>query len=122
MIQQESELEVTDNSGAKKVKCIKVLGGSKRRYAYVGDVVVAAVQEAQPNSNVKKGDVVKVVIVRSSFYIRRKDGSKIRFEKNSCVLIDNNNNPKATRIFGSVPREVREKGFVKICSLAPEVI
>lgn len=122
MIQQESELEVADNTGAKRVKCFKVLGGSKRRYAHVGDVIVCSVKEAAPNSSVKKGDVVKAVIVRTSKYISRRDGSKIRFDGNDCVIIDDKLNPKGTRIFGPVAREVREKGFLKITSLAPEVI
>lgn len=122
MIQQESELEVADNSGAKRVKCFKVLGGSKRRYAHVGDIVVASVQDAHPDGSVKKGDVVKVCIVRTKSYIKRKDGTKLRFDKNSCVLIDDKKNPKGTRIFGPVAREVRDKEFLKICSLAPEVI
>lgn len=122
MIQQESELHVADNTGAKRVKCIKVLGGSKRRYAGVGHVVVASVQDAEPNSPVKKGDVVKAVIVRTKNYIRRPDGSLLRFDENSCVIIDDKQNPKGTRIFGPVPREVRDEGFLKISSLAPEVI
>lgn len=121
MIQQESQLKVADNSGAKRVKCFKVLGGSKRRYAHVGDVIICAVQEAEPEGSVKKGDVVRAVIVRTKSYIRREDGSMLRFDANSCVLIDEKNNPVGTRIFGSVPREVRGK-FVKIASLAPEVI
>lgn len=122
MIQQESELDVADNTGAKRVKCFKVLCGSKRRYAGVGDIVVCSVQEADPKASVKKGDVVKAVIVRTKNYIRRKDGSKLRFYDNSCVLIDEKKNPKGTRIFGPVAREVRDQGFVKIGSLAPEVI
>lgn len=122
MIQQETELEVADNSGAKRVKCFKVLGGSKRRYAHVGDIVVASVKDAHPDGSVKKGDVVKVVIVRTKSYIRRKDGTKIRFDTNSCVLIDDKKNPRGTRIFGPVAREVRDKDFLKISSLAPEVI
>lgn len=122
MIQQESDLEVADNTGAKRVKCFKVLGGSKRRYAGVGDVIVCSVQEATPNASVKKGDVVKCVIVRTKSQVRRKDGSTLRFYDNSCVIIDEKNNPKGTRIFGPVAREIREGGFVKITSLAPEVI
>lgn len=122
MIQQESELEVADNSGAKRVKCFKVLGGSKRRYAHVGDIVVASVQDALPEGGVKKGDVVKVVIVRTKAYIKRKDGTKLRFDTNSCVLIDDKLNPKGSRVFGPVAREVRDRGFLKISSLAPEVI
>lgn len=122
MIQQESELEVADNSGAKRVKCFKVLGGSKRRYAHVGDIVVASVQDALPDGAVKKGDVVKVVIIRTKSYIKRKDGTKIRFDTNSCVLIDDKKNPRGTRVFGPVAREVRDREFLKISSLAPEVI
>ncbi|MBA3957925.1 MAG: 50S ribosomal protein L14 [Parachlamydiaceae bacterium] len=122
MIQQETELEVADNSGAKRVKCFKVLGGSKRRYAHVGDIIVCSVKDAIPEGSVKKGDVVKAVIVRTKRYIRRKDGSKLRFDTNSCVLIDDKNNPRGTRVFGPVAREVREKDFLKIASLAPEVI
>ncbi len=122
MIQQETDLQVADNTGAKRVKCFKVLGGSKRRYARVGDIVVCSVQDADPKSQVKKGSVVKAVIVRSKAQIRRKDGSKLRFYDNSCVIIDDKKNPKGTRIFGPVPREVRENGYIKICSLAPEVI
>ena len=122
MIQQETELEVADNSGAKRVKCFKVLRGTRRRYAYVGDIVVCSVKEADPKSNVEKGSVIKAVIVRTKSYIRRKDGSMIRFYDNSCVIIDDKQNPKGTRIFGPVAREVRDRGFVKISSLAPEVI
>lgn len=122
MIQQETELEVADNSGAKRVKCFKVLGGSKRRYAHVGDIIVCSVKDATPEGGVKKGDVVKAVIVRTKKYIRRKDGSKLRFDTNSCVLIDDKNNPRGTRVFGPVAREVREREFLKIASLAPEVI
>lgn len=122
MIQQESELEVADNSGAKRVKCFKVLRGTRRRYARVGDVVVCSVKEVDPKGSVKKGDVIKAVIVRSKSYIRRKDGSMIRFYDNSCVIIDDKQNPKGTRIFGPIAREVRDRGFIKISSLAPEVI
>ena len=122
MIQQESNLEVADNSGAKKVRCFKVLGGSRRRYAGVGDIIICAVKEADPQGSVKKGEVVRAVIVRTKSYIRRPDGSMIRFYDNSCVIIDDKNNPKGTRIFGPVAREVRDEGFVKISSLAPEVI
>jgi len=122
MIQQESELEVADNTGAKRVKCFKVLGGSKRRYAAIGDVIICSVKEADPKGVVKKGDVVRAVIVRTKSYIRRADGSYLRFYDNSCVIIDDKLNPKGTRIFGPVAREVREGGFVKISSLAPEVI
>lgn len=123
MIQQESELLVADNSGAKRVKCIKVLGGSRRRYAQVGDIIVASVQSADPTSPIKKGSLVKAVIVRTTDYIKRPDGSVIRFDTNACVIIDEKTkNPKGTRIFGPVAREVRDREFLKICSLAPEVI
>ena len=122
MIQQETELEVADNSGAKRVKCFKVLGGSKRRYAGIGDIIVCSVRDATPDGSVKKGDVVKAVIVRTKKYIRRKDGTKLRFDTNSCVLIDDKNNPRGTRVFGPVAREVKERDFLKIASLAPEVI
>jgi len=122
MLQQESEMIVADNTGAKRVRIIKVLRGSKRRYAHVGDVVVCSVKAASPDGNVKKGDVVKCVIVRSKKYIKRQDGSKLRFDTNSCVIIDDKLNPKGTRIFGPVAREVRDRGFLKIASLAPEVI
>jgi large subunit ribosomal protein L14 len=122
MIQQETQLKVADNSGAKRVKCIKVRGGTRRRYAKVGDVIVCSVQEAEPEGQAKKGDVVRAVIVRSKSYIKRKDGTKLRFDTNSCVLIDDKNNPRGTRIFGPVAREVRERDFLKIASLAPEVI
>ncbi len=122
MIQQESELLVADNSGAKKVKCFKVLGGSKRRYAGVGDIVVASVQEAEPNGSIKKGEVVKAVIVRTKYYIKRPDGTKLRFDTNACVLIDDKRNPRGSRVFGPVARELRDKNYLKIVSLAPEVI
>ncbi|MCH9621258.1 MAG: 50S ribosomal protein L14 [Chlamydiia bacterium] len=123
MIQQESELEVADNTGAKKVKCIKVLRGSKRRYAGVGDLIVCSVKETQPNSNLKKGTVVRAVVVRTKKQIRRNDGSYLKFYVNSCVILDEKlENPRGTRIFGPVARELRERGFGKIISLAPEVI
>lgn len=122
MIQQESQLEVADNTGAKKVKCFKVIGGSKRRYASAGDVIICSVREAEPGSSFKKGDVVKAVVVRTRRYIKRTDGSWLRFDSNSCVIIDDKGNPKGTRIFGPVSREVREHGYIKISSLAPEVI
>lgn len=122
MIQQESELKVADNTGAKKVKCIKVLGGTGRRYAKVGDIVVCSVKEADPNAAVKKGTVVKGVIIRTKRAIVRKDGSKLNYYDNSLVIIDDKKNPRGTRIFGPVSREVRDAGFVKIASLAPEVI
>jgi large subunit ribosomal protein L14 len=122
MIQQESELDVADNTGAKRVRCFKVLKGSKRRYANVGDIIVCSVKEADPRGLVKAGDVVRAVIVRTKSYIRRADGSILRFFDNSCVILDDKDNPRGTRIFGPVAREVREVGFVKISSLAPEVI
>jgi large subunit ribosomal protein L14 len=122
MIQQETQLKVADNSGAKRVKCIKVKGGTRRRYAGVGDVIVCSVKEADPEGQVKKGDVVRAVIVRTKSYIKRKDGTKLRFDTNSCVLVDDKNNPRGTRIFGPVAREVRDRDFLKIASLAPEVI
>ena len=122
MIQQETELDVADNSGAKRVRCFKVLRGSKRRYAGVGDVIVCSVKEADPKGLVKKGEVVKAVVVRTRSYIRRADGSLLRFYDNSCVILDDKGNPRGTRIFGPVAREVRDVGFVKITSLAPEVI
>jgi large subunit ribosomal protein L14 len=122
MIQTETRLRVADNSGAKSVSCIKVLGGSKRRYATVGDIIVVAVKEAMPNSKVKKGDVVRAVIVRTSKEIRRIDGTHIRFDDNSAVLINAQGEPIGTRIFGPVARELRAKKFMKIISLAPEVL
>lgn len=122
MIQQESQLKVADNSGAKRVKCFKVIGGSKRRYAGVGDIIICSVREAEPESSLKKGEVVKAVIVRTRRYIKRRDGSWLRFDSNSCVIIDDKGNPRGTRIFGPVAREVRERGYIKISSLAPEVI
>jgi large subunit ribosomal protein L14 len=122
MIQTETRLRIADNSGAKVVSCIKVLGGSKRRYAYVGDIIVVAVKEAMPNSKVKKGDVVKAVIVRTAKEIRRSDGSHIKFDDNSAVLINQQSEPIGTRIFGPVARELRAKNFMKIISLAPEVL
>jgi len=122
MIQEESRLEVADNTGAKRVQCVRVLRGTKRRYTHVGDVIVCAVKESEPKASVKKGEVVKAVIVRTKNSIRRKDGSYLKFHDNSCVIIDDKQNPKGTRIFGPVAREVRNNGFIKICSLAPEVI
>jgi large subunit ribosomal protein L14 len=122
MIQMQSRLTVADNSGAKEVQCIKVLGGSKRRTASVGDIIVVSVKEALPNSRVKKGDVAKAVIVRTIQKLRRQDGSYIRFDENSAVLINQNKEPIGTRIFGPVARELRAKQFVKIVSLAPEVL
>jgi large subunit ribosomal protein L14 len=122
MIQTESKLKVADNSGAKLLLCIKVLGGSKRRYATVGDVIVVSVKEAMPNSKVKKGDVMKAVIVRTKKEVARVDGSYIKFDDNSAVLITQQNEPIGTRIFGPVARELRAKNFMKIVSLAPEVL
>lgn len=122
MIQQTTILDVADNSGAKKVYCIKVLGGSKRKYASIGDVIVVSVKEALPNSKVKKGDVAKAVIVRTAKEIARPDGTYIRFDSNSAVLITKENEPVGTRIFGPVARELRAKKFMKIISLAPEVL
>lgn len=122
MIQVQSVLDIADNSGARKVFCIKVLGGSKRRYASVGDIVVVSIRDALPNSKVKKGSVMKAVIVRAKKGLRRADGSVIRFDTNSAVLIDNNQQPIGTRIFGPVARELRAKKFLKIISLAPEVL
>ena len=122
MIQMQSVLSVADNSGAKKVQCIKVVGGSKRKYAGIGDVIVVSVKEALPNSKVKKGDVHHAVIVRTAKEIARTDGSYIRFEGNAAVLIDAQKNPIGTRIFGPVARELRNKSYVKIISLAPEVL
>jgi large subunit ribosomal protein L14 len=122
MIQTETRLDVADNSGAKEVLCIKVLGGSKRRYARVGDVIVCSVKQALPNGKVKKGDVVKAVIVRQSKEVMRNDGTAIRFDNNAAVVIDKKNEPIGTRIFGPVARELRAKKFMKIVSLAPEVL
>lgn len=122
MLQQESQLKVADNTGAKKVKCFKVIGGSKRRYAGVGDLIICSVREAEPEASVKKGDVVRAVIVRTRRYINRPDGSWLRFDSNSCVIIDDKGNPRGTRIFGPIAREVRDRGYIKISSLAPEVI
>lgn len=122
MIQMQSVLDVADNSGAKRVMCIKVLGGSKRKYASVGDIVVVSVKEAMPNSKVKKGEVVKAVVVRTAKELARPDGTYIRFDKNSAVLINAQKEPIGTRIFGPVARELRAKKFMKIISLAPEVL
>ena len=122
MIQQESRCRVADNTGAREVLVIKVLGGSQRRYARVGDIIVAAVKDALPNQQVKKGDVVKAVVVRTAKEKRRPDGSYIRFDDNAVVLINDQNNPRGTRVFGPVARELREKRFMKIISLAPEVL
>lgn len=122
MIQQESRLTVCDNSGAKEILCIRVLGGTRRRYAGVGDVIVATVKDATPNGNVKKKSVVRAVVVRTKNTIRRKDGSTIAFDDNAAVIINDENQPRGTRIFGPVPRELRDKGYMKIISLAPEVL
>ncbi|MET0181505.1 MAG: 50S ribosomal protein L14 [Caulobacterales bacterium] len=122
MIQMQSNLEVADNSGAKRVMCIKVLGGSKRRYATIGDIIVVSIKEAMPRGRVKKGDVRKAVVVRVSKDIKRRDGSTIRFDTNAAVLVNNAGEPIGTRIFGPVPRELRAKNHMKIISLAPEVL
>ena len=122
MIQQESFLKVADNTGAKEIKCIRVLGGSGRKYGNIGDVIVASVRKATPGGTVKKGDVVKAVIVRTKRGVRREDGSYVRFDENAAVIIKEDRNPKGTRIFGPVARELREKDYMKILSLAPEVI
>ena len=122
MIQQETYLKVADNTGAKEIKCIRVLGGSKRRYASIGDVIVASVRKAAPGGSVKKGDVVKAVIVRTAKPVRRADGTYVRFDENAAVLIKDDKNPRGTRIFGPVARELRDKDYMKILSLAPEVI
>ena len=122
MIQQETYLKVADNTGAKELKCIRVLGGSKRKYASIGDVIVCSVRKAAPGGSVKKGDVVKAVIVRTVKPVRRADGTYVRFDENAAVLIKDDKSPKGTRIFGPVARELRDKGFMKICSLAPETV
>lgn len=122
MIQQESRLNVCDNSGAKEILCIRVLGGTRRRYARVGDVIVATVKQANPQGGVKKKSVIRAVVVRTKNPIKRKDGSTIRFDDNAAVVIGDDKLPKATRIFGPVPRELRELGYAKIISLAPEVL
>lgn len=122
MIQQESRLKVADNTGAKEILCIRVMGGSKRRYAHIGDTIVAAVKDATPGGLVKKGDVVKAVVVRTVQGARRKDGSYIKFDENAAVILKDDNTPRGTRIFGPVARELREKHYMKIVSLAPEVL
>ena len=122
MIQQESYLKVADNTGAKEIKCIRVLGGSTRKFGNIGDVIVASVRKAQPGGTVKKGEVVKAVIVRSAKGVRRNDGTYVRFDDNAAVLIKDDKNPRGTRIFGPVARERRDKDYMKILSLAPEVI
>lgn len=122
MIQQESRLKIADNSGAKEILCIRVLGGTGRRYAYVGDVIVATVKEANPTGTVKRKSVVKAVVVRTKNQIKRKDGSTIAFDDNAAVIINDDKTPKGTRVFGPVPRELRDLGYNKIISLAPEVL
>ena len=122
MIQTETRLKVADNSGAKELLCISILGGTSRQYAYIGDVIVCAVKDATPGGTVKKGDVVKAVVVRSKFGARRSDGSYVKFDQNAAVIIKADKNPVGTRIFGPVARELREKNFMKIVSLAPEVL
>ena len=122
MIQQESFLKVADNTGAKEIKCLRVLGGSSRKYGNIGDVIVASVRKATPGGTVKKGEVVKAVIVRSAKGVRRNDGTYVRFDENAAVLIKDDKNPRGTRIFGPVARELRDKDYMKILSLAPEVV
>lgn len=122
MIQEYSKIKIADNTGVKTIKCIKVLGGTRRKYAYVGDIIVAAVQDTIPNCELKKGSIVKAVIVRTRKEHKRTDGSYIRFDDNACVIIDEQKEPKGTRIFGPVARELREKRFMRIVSLAPEVV
>jgi large subunit ribosomal protein L14 len=122
MIQMRTKLDVADNTGAKVVQCIHVLGGTKRKYAHLGDVIVCSVKKALPSSEIKQGDVVKAVIVRTKQSVRREDGSYVRFDKNAVVLLDNDQNPRGTRIFGAVARELRQRNFMKIISLAPEVV
>ena len=122
MIQQESFLKVADNTGAKEIKCIRVLGGSKRKYGNIGDVIVASVRKSTPGGQVKKGEVVRAVIVRSAKGVRRNDGTYVRFDENAAVLIKDDKNPRGTRIFGPVARELRDKDYMKILSLAPEVV
>jgi len=122
MIQMQTRLDVADNTGAKEVSCIKVLGGSRRRYATVGDIIVVTVKKAIPEGLIKKGEVAKAVVVRTKKQISRKDGSHINFDHNAAVIIDNNLNPRGTRVFGPVARELRDKNFLKILSLAPEVV
>ena len=122
MIQQESRLKVADNSGAKSLLCIRVLGGTRRRYARVGDIIVASVKEASPTGNVKNKSVVRAVVVRTTDKIKRRDGSTICFDENAAVVINDDKNPRATRVFGPVPRELRDMGYMKIISLAPEVL
>ena len=122
MIQMQTRLDVADNSGAKKVMCIKVLGGSKRQFAGIGDQIVCSVKKALPSSDIKAGEIVKGVIVRTRHAVRRSDGSYVRFDKNAVVIVDKDGNPRGTRIFGAVARELRQKNYMKIISLAPEVV
>jgi large subunit ribosomal protein L14 len=122
MIQMQSRLDVADNTGARSVMCIKVLGGSRRRYASLGDIIVGSVKRAVPGSEIKPGEVIKGVIVRTRHPVRREDGSYVRFDRNALVILDNDNNPKGTRIFGAVARELRQRNFMKIISLAAEVV
>ena len=122
MIQIYSNLEVADNSGARRIRCIQVMGGSGRRYAHIGDIITASVREALPNAAIKKGEVVKAVVIRTRFDTQRPDGTVIRFDTNAAVIINPQNEPRGTRIFGPVPRELRERGFMRIISLAPEVV
>ena len=122
MVQQESRLNVADNSGAKKLLVIRVLGGTKRRYARIGDKIICTVKAADPNANVKKGDIVRAVVVRTRKEVRRRDGSYIRFDDNAAVIINKENNPRGTRVFGPIAKELRDKNFSKIISLAPEVV
>ena len=122
MIQQESYLKVADNTGAKEIKCIRVLGGSKRKFGNIGDVIVASVRKATPGGTVKKGEVVRAVMVRTCKGVRRADGTYVRFDENAAVLIKDDKNPRGTRIFGPVARELRDSGYMKICSLAPETV
>ena len=122
MIQMQTRLQVADNTGAKSVMCIKVLGGTRRRYAHIGDVIVASVKRADPDSDVKAGEIVRCVVVRTKYKVRRDDGSYVRFDSNAAVIVDKDGNPKGTRIFGAVARELRHKNFMKIVSLAPAVV
>jgi len=122
MIQMQTRLQVADNTGAKNLMCIKILGGTRRRYAHVGDVIVASVKRADPNSGVKTGEIVRCVVVRTKYKVRRDDGSYVRFDSNAAVIVDKDGNPRGTRIFGAVARELRQKNFMKIVSLAPAVV
>ena len=122
MIQEETQLKVADNTGAQRVKCIRILGGFRPRYARIGDIIIVSVKQAQPHGMVKKGDVLRAVIVRQAKEMRRPDGSYIRFSENACVIVEKDGNPKGTRIFGPIAREIKQRGFNKIASLAPEVL